>query len=113
MKLISEIESATYNPHENLCKTFVEFLTCSIEQYLSRYDNISIIGDFNTEVDNSSMENFLLNFDLASLLKDPTCFKNPFTMNIYVYQKSKQPRLVVTLSRPFHLESAGEKESTY
>ena len=68
---------ATYNPHKNLCKTFFECLTCSIEQYLSRYDNILIIGDFNTEVDNSAMQNFLLNFDLASLVKDPTCFKNP------------------------------------
>ena len=29
-----------------------------------------------TEVDNSAMDNFLLNFDLASLVKDPTCFKN-------------------------------------
>ena len=41
------------------------------------YDNFLIVGEFNSEVTESAMENFCGTYHLHNLTKDPTCFKNP------------------------------------
>ena len=55
----------------------MDSLTSSLAMYSSTYDNYIIIGDFNVEVDDTTMLDFCNTFDLVSLMKEPTCHKNP------------------------------------
>ena len=41
------------------------------------YENFLIVGNFNSEMIESAMENFRGTYHLHNLIKDPTCFKNP------------------------------------
>ena len=44
--------------------------------YSSAYDNYIVIGDFNIEAESKEMSSFCDTFDLTSLIKEPTCYKN-------------------------------------
>ena len=43
----------------------------------SKYDNILIIGDLNTEMSEPSLNEFCQTYNLESIVNKPTCFKNP------------------------------------
>ena len=45
--------------------------------YLPCYDNILLLGDFNSEINEEALAEFCSLFNLSSLIKVPTCFKNP------------------------------------
>ena len=45
--------------------------------YLLQYDNIIIVGDFNTEIGEKSMNTLCERYSLSSLIKEPTCYKTP------------------------------------
>ena len=49
----------------------------SLDLHLNRYENVILLGDFNASIEDSFMKNFCENYDLKSLIKKPTCFKNP------------------------------------
>ena len=42
------------------------------------YDNFLIVGDFNSEMAESAVDNFCGTYHLHNLIKDPKCFKNPY-----------------------------------
>ena len=65
-----------YNPQKSLASSFFNVLSTNLEYYLSLYDNVLIIGDFNCEISEPCMEEFCLLYDLKSLIKTPTCFKS-------------------------------------
>ena len=48
----------------------------SLHVYLDKYDNLIILGDFNSEIAEKSMHEFCDIFNLKSLISAPTCFKN-------------------------------------
>ena len=41
------------------------------------YNHFLIVGDFNSEMTESFMENFCGTYHLHNLIKDSACFKNP------------------------------------
>ena len=43
---------------------------------MARFDNILIIGDFNSTMFDMSMKDFCELYDLENLIKESTCFKN-------------------------------------
>ena len=47
----------------------------SLDAFFTKYENISLLGDFC--VDDETMRNFCNSYSLYSLIKQPTCFKNP------------------------------------
>ena len=49
----------------------------AIEFYSKTYDNILIAGDFNAQVSDIKLDTFCSIWNLKSLGKEPTCFKNP------------------------------------
>ena len=55
----------------------MDSLTRSLALYSSTYDNYIIIGDVNVEVDDTAVSDFCNTFGLVSLMKKPTCRKNP------------------------------------
>ena len=51
-------------------------LSKKFDFYSSKFENFIVLGDFNTEMTNSHMEEFCSVYNFKSLIKDPTCFKN-------------------------------------
>ena len=68
--------SCSYNPHRDNITNHLQ-TSKSLDLYLLQYDNIIIVGDFNTEIGEISINAFCERYSLSSLIKEPTCYKNP------------------------------------
>ena len=69
--------SCSYNPNRYNISNHLQTISNSLDLYLSQYDKIIIVGDFNTEVGVTSMNAFCGRYSLSSLIKKPTCYKSP------------------------------------
>ena len=73
--------NCSYNPHKsnigNHLKALNDFLDSHSSSDSSRYEKVLILGDFNIEVDDQNMKTFCDSYSLTSLIKKPTCYKNP------------------------------------
>ena len=69
------IISVYKNPTVNI-KNFLECLNEIIDEFLSNYDKIIIVGDFNIEPLHPEMKFFLESWDLVNLITTKTCFKS-------------------------------------
>ena len=67
----------TYNPNKSMISSHLDTLGKNLSHYLSSYDNVILLGDLNSEVKEEAMSEFCSIFNLTSLIKKPTCFKNP------------------------------------
>ena len=47
-----------------------------LDELNSKYDNILIIGDLNTEMSEPSLNEFCQTYNLESIVNKATCFKN-------------------------------------
>ena len=66
-----------YNTHRNNIGIQLDFLSKNLALYSSAYDNYIVIHDFNIKADSKEVPRFCDTFDLTSLIKEPTCYKNP------------------------------------
>ena len=66
-----------YNPMKINIDSYLQTLSSILDKHLPKYDNIILLGDFNAEIVDSSMQQFCETYHLTNLIKDPTCFKNP------------------------------------
>ena len=48
-----------------------------MDTLLSYYENVIIMGDFNSELTETNMAEFCDTYDLTNLIREPTCYKNP------------------------------------
>ena len=69
--------NCSYNPHRISVSSHLECLNRVIDEHSKTYDNFFYIGDFNVGIDGNSMKKFCDINCLKSLIKEPTCFKNP------------------------------------
>ena len=69
--------NCSYNPHRNSMSSHLEYLNCVIDEQSKTCDNFIFIGDFNVGIDKNSMKNLCDINCIKSLIKEPTCFKNP------------------------------------
>ena len=67
----------TYNPNKSLIENHLQQLQKQLEAFSERYEHSLIMGDFNTDVSDPSLTLFCTLFKLKSILKEPTCYKNP------------------------------------
>ena len=65
-----------YNPNNRNIESHLDSLSKSLDIHLNRYENVILLGDYNASIEDSFMKNFCENYDLRSLVKEPTCFKN-------------------------------------
>ena len=65
-----------YNPHKQIISQFLYSLSKCIEKLMIKYDNIVLLGDFNSELFESDMLEFCNVYGLKNLIKEPTCYKN-------------------------------------
>ena len=68
--------SGSYNPHESKKVNHFDQIGKILDFNISKYENIILLGDFNCEENDPTMEHFLYTFNLKNLVKHPTCFKN-------------------------------------
>ena len=68
---------SSYNPNKNNIKNHLEITSKALDAFSTKYENIILLGDFNLCVDDETMRNFCNSYSLNSLIKQPTCFKNP------------------------------------
>ena len=52
-------------------------LSKNTDLYLTKYDQLLFLGDFNAGVEDSSVKNFCSSYNLTSMINRPTCYKNP------------------------------------
>ena len=55
----------------------LDVLTKSLDPYSTEYNNLTVIGDLNAKVNLECMKHFCETYDLNTLIKVPTCYKNP------------------------------------
>ena len=67
---------ACYNPHKRNIDKFLEKLSTALAEYCSQYENLILLGDFNSEMTANAMNAFCMSFNFKSLISLPTCFKN-------------------------------------
>ena len=66
-----------YDPHKNNTGNHLKALSDFLDSHSSTYEKVLILGDFNVEVDDQNMKSFCDSCSLTSLIKQPTCYKNP------------------------------------
>ena len=66
-----------YNPDKANISYFLNHAGRNIDSLIGLYDNIMVIGDFNSQMEETSLKEFCDTYNLENLIKEPTCFKNP------------------------------------
>ena len=69
--------SCSYNPKRYQISSHLSELSKNTDIYLTKYDQLLFIGDFNAGIEDASMKNICSSYNLRSMINKPTCFKNP------------------------------------
>ena len=68
---------AGYNPKKEYISPFLSHVGKSLDNLMGKYENLLLLGDFNSEMKEDAMKDFCDTYNLQNLVVDPTCFKNP------------------------------------
>ena len=49
----------------------------ALDFYSEKYENFLLVGDFNFEIKDKPLKDFLINHGLSNIVKEKTCYKNP------------------------------------
>ena len=66
-----------YYPHRNSIKGHIRVVSCCLDQNFQKNENIILMGDYNAEITNATMQEFSESYILENMVEKPTCFKNP------------------------------------
>ena len=66
-----------YNYNKQNTDNYLAKLGPVLDHYMSQFDNILLLGDFNSEPSELCMSEFCQLYNLKNLITEPTCFKNP------------------------------------
>ena len=66
-----------YNHNKSNINIFLGKLGPTLDHYMYKFDNFLLLGDFNSEINESSMAEFCDVYNVKNLITEPTCFKNP------------------------------------
>ena len=69
--------NCSYNAHKNNICRHLEVVTKTLDSYYSKYENVIFLGDFNAGVLEAPLTSLCESYNLKSIIKQPTCFKNP------------------------------------
>ena len=64
-----------YHPPSQLRQDFFNILDKALDVY-SNYKNVLLFGDFNAQIEETHLDTFLYQHELANINKEPTCYKN-------------------------------------
>ena len=69
--------NCSYNPHKGNIGKHFDIICRLLDALSNKQENIALLGDFNACVDGEALETFCKLYSLHTLIKQPTCFKNP------------------------------------
>ena len=69
--------NCSYNPNKIMICNHLDALSTYVDLHSTTYEKILILGDFNVGIEEQYMKAFCDNYNLRSLIKQPTCYKNP------------------------------------
>ena len=110
---------ASYNPHKRNISNHLHHLSKGLDNYIGNYDNILLLGEFNSEFSEPCLNDFCDIYNLKNLVKEPTCFKspdNPSCIDLFLTNRQRTfqctttietgisdfHKLVVTVLKTFH-----------
>ena len=67
----------SYNPRFSQISFHWNMLGKNFDSWTSKNDNITLLGDFNTEPNYTTLSNFWEIYNLKNFIKDKNCFENP------------------------------------
>ena len=70
---------SSYNHHKENIASHLTNVSVALDKLCADYENIILLGDFNVEVKEKNISDFMSTYNLKSLVKQKTCFKNPDT----------------------------------
>ena len=82
----------SYNRTKNNVASHLESLSGSLKSYTSKFENILVIGVLNISVEENNMKYFCESYNLKSLMKVPTFYKNPESPSCIDLIFTNQPR---------------------
>ena len=82
----------SYNPHKNLIVAHLREIQVALDVLSSKYENIIIIGDFNSEPKESTMIDFCQHYKMENLINNFTCYKNPNKLTCIGLMLTNKPR---------------------
>ena len=68
---------ASCSPHKSNISNYLHHLSKDLDNHIGNYDNILLLGDFNSEFSEPCLNDFCDIYNLKNLVKESTCFKNP------------------------------------
>ena len=80
------------NPQKENIRYFLDKVSLELDKLLSKYENLLMLGDWNSAVTEEDMENFCDMYDLENLIKEPTCFKsteNPSSIDVILTNRKR------------------------
>ena len=60
-----------YNPRKELITNILNKVGIHIDNHLGNYDNLILIGDFNSELEEEQVKDFFEMYNLQNLMKEP------------------------------------------
>ena len=69
--------NCSYYRRKNNIGNHLKALSDFLDSHSSTNEKVLILGDFNVEADDQNMKTFCNSYSLTSLIKQPTCYKNP------------------------------------
>ena len=110
----------SYNPHKAEIGNHLAALTSFLNVNSTKYEKILILGDFNIEINDPKMQTFceMYNFN-KSLIKQPTCYKNPEKPSCIDFILTNVPRIfqstcvIETGLSDFHLMTVTVMRKTF
>ena len=67
----------SYNSHRRFISNHLIDIGKNLDLLSTNYDNIFLLGDFNAEIENNFLKEFCDLHGMKSLVRIPTCYKNP------------------------------------
>ena len=67
----------SYNRHRRFISNHLIDIGRSLDLLSINYDNILLLGGFNSEVENNFLKEFCESYGMKSLIRIPTCYTNP------------------------------------
>ena len=85
--------NCSYNPHKADIGNHLATLNSFLDVHSTKYEKIFIMGDFNVEIDDPKMQTFCEVYNFKSLIKQPTCYKNPIKSSCIDLMLTNFPRM--------------------
>ena len=81
-----------YNPQKGLISYFLHHVGIELDKFIGNYDNILLLGDFNSTMNEEAMKFFCEIYHLKNLINEPTCYKsakNPSSIDVILTNRKR------------------------